>query len=230
MLDLALRPAKENILRPICRMIPPAVTPTHLTLIGFLSGLASCSLTAIYGSGDATKGVIIPLALWLLNRLLDSLDGSLARARGTSMEVGGFLDLLCDFIIYSAIPPAVAYGEDRSRSRIPGLPSVDWRIIAYLEATFHINNFVLFYVAAVAAKVDSERGEQKSAELTSLVMQPALIEGFESCIMFTIMLAFPGYIESVAWVMGCTVIVGIIQRLLYVIPVLGELDRSCSKK
>jgi hypothetical protein len=142
------------------------------------------------------------------------------------MEVGGFLDLLCDFIIYSLIPPAVAYGEDRCRSGTPGMPPVDWRSVAYLEATFHINNFVLFYVAAVAAKVDSEHGKQKSAELTSLAMRPALIEGFESGIMFTVMLAFPSYIESVAWVMGCTVIAGIVQRLLYVIPVLGKLDRG----
>ncbi|KAJ5489568.1 hypothetical protein N7539_004458 [Penicillium diatomitis] len=231
MLDFVLRPTKENALRPFCRVIPSAVVPIHLTLVGFLFGLASCSFTAIWGNSHATKDVVISVVLWLLNRFLDSLDGSLARERRTVTEAGGFIDLLCDFLIYSLIPPAVAHGEDRYRSRNMGLPPVNWRSVAYLEVTFHINNFLLFYAAAVAAKVEFDHnGQQKSAELTSVVLRPALIEGFESGIMFTIMLAFPSYIESVAWVMGCTVTVGIIQRVMYIVPALVKLDQNRVKK
>ncbi|KAI4273163.1 MAG: hypothetical protein LQ337_004835, partial [Flavoplaca oasis] len=40
----------------------------------------------------------LPLLFWILNRALDCLDGALARHRGTASELGGFLDLLGDFI------------------------------------------------------------------------------------------------------------------------------------
>lgn len=226
MLDLALRSTKESILRPVCRLIPPAISPTHLTLAGFLAGLACCGSTIFSSSGIATHDVTLTLFLWLLNRLLDSLDGSLARLRESALEVGGFLDLLCDFTIYSLIPPAVALGEDRYRSTAVGLSPVDWRSVAFVEATFHINNFVLFYVAAVAAKVQFRDGKQKSTELTSLIMKPALVEGFESAIAFTLMLTFPSHIESLAWGMGCAVLIGIVQRLFYIIPVLKQVDRA----
>lgn len=226
MLDLALRSTKESILRPVCRWIPSAISPTHLTLAGFVVGLACCCSAIFSTRGIETHHVTLTLFLWLLNRLLDSLDGSLARLRGSALEVGGFLDLLCDFIIYSLIPPAVAHGEDRYRSTAVGLPPVDWRSVAFVEATFHINNFVLFYVAAVAAKVQFQGGKQESTELTSLIMKPALVEGFESAIAFTLLLAFPSHIESLAWGMGCAVLIGIVQRLFYIIPVLRQVDKA----
>lgn len=219
MLDSALRPTKETILRPLCNAIPSTITPTHLTLAGFFVGLSSCYFTAT-SDHKSLVGTAIPLTLWLLNRLLDSLDGSLARARGTSMEAGGFLDLLCDFIIYSLIPAAVMYGEEIYRG------AVDWKSIVFLEISFHINNFVLFYVAAVEAKVNTSHKNKKKPELTSLVMTPALVEGVESGVLFTLMLAFPRYIGSIAWIMGVAVSIGIVQRLVYLLPVLGTLDSA----
>lgn len=226
MLDLTLRSTKESLVRPICRLIPPSVSPTHLTLVGFFFGLACCfSAISPSSSGLTPHNVVLTLSLWFVNRLLDSLDGSLARSRESAMETGGFLDLLCDFIIYSLIPPAVAHGEDRYRSTAVGLSPVDWRSVAFLEATFHINNFVLFYVAAVATKIQSQSGKQRSADLTSVIMKPALVEGFESAIAFTLMLMFPSQIESLAWGMGCAVLIGIGQRLLYIIPALKQIDR-----
>jgi hypothetical protein len=56
--------------------------------------------------------------------------------------------------------------------------------LTLLEASFHVNNFVLFYSAAVAAN-------RKDIELTSVTMRPALIEGFESGLIFTPMLVWP---------------------------------------
>lgn len=125
MLDHALRSTKESILRPVCCLIPATISPTHLTIAGFFFGLACC-FSAIFSSGSITTyRVTLMLLLWFLNRLLDSLDGSLARLRGAALELGGFLDLLCDFVIYSLIPPAVAFGEDRCRSTANGLSPVD---------------------------------------------------------------------------------------------------------
>lgn len=213
MLDTHLRPTKEHILLPIChRIIPSAITPTHLTLVAFLLGLASCYTAA------TADNVLLPLTLWLLNRLLDSLDGSLARSRNLTTEAGGFLDLLCDFIIYSLIPIAVAQGRGDDSP---------WRAVAFLEATFHINNFVLLYVAAVEAKTSTANGSssaQTRSELTSLMMKPALVEGVESGVFFTAMLAFPRFVSIITWVMGGAVAVGVVQRVRYILPALERVD------
>lgn len=85
-----------------------------------------------------------------------------------------------------------------------------------VEASFHVNNFVLFYVAAVAAK----RGEK---ELTSVTMRPALIEGFESGVIFTAMLVWPEWITWLCWGMSAAVAVGVGQRVTYLVPVLRRL-------
>lgn len=217
MFDLALRHVKEQTFQSVCRSMPAFIQPTHLTLLAFLSGLMSCRAAASASTGAPN---ILSLAAWLLNRLLDSLDGSLARARKKPTELGGFLDLLGDFIIYSLVPIAVGYGEDTRRG---GFAEVDWRAVAFLEASFHINNFVLCYVAAIEGKVKG-RSAVVHSELTSIVMRPALVEGLESGLLFTLMLAFPGWLETLAWGMGMTVSLGVLQRVWYVVPVLARLD------
>ena len=214
MFDIALRRLKDEVAAPICRSIPSYISPGLLTLFAFFSGLAACYAAA------RSNDWVYPVSLWLLNRLLDCLDGSLARDRGAVTELGGFLDLLSDFIVYSLLPISVAFGRDRLEAER------DWRAVAVLEASFHINNFVLFYVAAVASK----RGDK---ELTSVTMRPALVEGFESGVLFTAMLIWPDRIASISWAMAAAVFFGIAQRVAGLIPILRRLDTgptSASKR
>ncbi|MBL4666139.1 MAG: CDP-alcohol phosphatidyltransferase family protein, partial [Sneathiella sp.] len=71
------------------------VSANSVTVIGFCIGLAAVPLIAIeyYWAG---------LALILINRLFDGLDGAVARQSLLS-DFGGYLDIVCDFIFYSAI-------------------------------------------------------------------------------------------------------------------------------
>ena len=188
---------------PVARSVPEWISPTHVTAFAFAAGLAACFTAATLPS------TMIAVSLWAANRFLDCVDGSLARDRRTASDLGGFLDLLSDFIIYSLLPVAVAYGQDH------GLHHVDWISIATLEATFHVNNFILFYSAAIAAQKDDQ-------ELTSVTMRPALIEGFESGLLFTAMLIWPGHINTWARAMILGVMIGILQRTLAVTRVLGS--------
>ncbi len=88
-----------------------------------------------------------------------------------------------------------------------------------LEATFHINNFVLFYISAVvSAKPDSE--------LTNVSMRPALIEGLESGLIFTAMFIWPQYLTLLCWGMSVAVIIGIAQRVYFIIPSLKRLEQG----
>ena len=217
MYDNYLRHLKDWIGTPLCRILPSGITPNHITLAAFVSGLLAVGTAALPTSQSSHW----PLIFWLLNRLLDGADGTLARMRGTATALGGFLDLLGDFIIYSLIPPMLAHGQERRLADAvdPISPmNVDWRAVAMLEATFHINNFVLFYISAVvSAKMDGE--------LTNVSMRPALIEGMESGLIFTAMFVWPQYLTILCWGMSVAVIIGIAQRVYFIIPSLRRLDQ-----
>lgn len=228
MLDIQFRPLKDQVFNPISRLVPKAITPLHVTVLAFFSGLNSC----LHASQNHPT---LSLTFWLLNRALDCLDGAVARHRNQSSDLGGFLDLLGDFIVYSLIPICCGLSSAGGNGERWHL----WASIAVVEASFHVNNFVLFYVAAVVEKRkatavggggelrDGDRvGEKdtemkvKVKELTSVAMRPALVEGMESGIMFTIMLARPAWTEGVCWVMAVLVGVGICQRVIWLVPVL----------
>lgn len=205
MFDIRLRSLKDNFFDPCCRFIPSQITPYHVTAAAFLAGLLSCYCAYL-------NSPLLSAGFWALNRFLDCLDGALARHRNTASDLGGFLDLLGDFIVYSIIPITISAGQE-STIRC-------WQAVAILEATFHVNNFILFYIAAISEKRQA-KDSASGKELTSVMMRPALVEGLESGVLFTGMLVFPGYIEGLCWLMAVLVSVGIVQRTAWVIPALG---------
>lgn len=213
MFDISLRPLKDRVFDPICTVVPTAITPLHITLFAFLSGICSC-IAAAWGSPWWS------VVLWLFNRGLDCMDGAVARHRNQSSDLGGFLDLLADFIIYSAIPITCALGLPITSLGERPL----WLAVSMAEATFHVNNFILFYVAAVVEKEKKAGPDRKkyAQELTSVSMRPALIEGAESGIIFTIMLARPEWTLPLCWVLAVGVAIGIVQRVTWVTSALSR--------
>ena len=210
MFDIPLRKVKDRLFEPLVPIIPKAVTPGYVTAAGFIVGMLGCAASA--SPLTAHLGIF----LWITNRVLDCVDGVLARSRGTASDLGGFYDLSSDFVIYSVIPIAIGYG----RSTVPQSdeyesPNFRWLGIAFVEATFHINNFMLLYSAAAATK-------RREDEVTSITMKPALIEGFESGIIFSAMFVWPHYIGILSWVMGGLVMIGVAQRFWDVVKILSK--------
>src|SRR5258708_26105960 len=82
MLDSRLRamlgPALDTAGR---RLAAAGVAPAALTAAGWAAGAGACAATALRAWPAA-------LGLWLANRLLDGLDGPVARA-GTPTDAGG---------------------------------------------------------------------------------------------------------------------------------------------
>jgi len=66
------------------------VTANAVTAVGALIGLAACAAIVL-------EAYRVGLALILANRLLDGLDGALARRTGPT-DLGGFMDLVADFL------------------------------------------------------------------------------------------------------------------------------------
>ena len=68
----------------------------HVTIAGFFVGMLALPSLVL----DLP---LLALLFILLNRLLDGLDGTLARMT-TPTDKGGFLDIVLDFLFYSSIP------------------------------------------------------------------------------------------------------------------------------
>lgn len=104
MLDrFALRLIEPLVTRLARGLVRLSVSADQLTLTGFAIGLCSAALIA---QGAYLTG----LALLLLSRLCDGLDGAVARLTHTT-DRGGFLDITLDFIFYAAIPLAFAVAD-----------------------------------------------------------------------------------------------------------------------
>src|SRR5262245_45532247 len=81
------------------------ISPNLITVLGFVAGIAGC--VAIIRSWFWAG-----LALILLNRVADGLDGIVARRVGVT-DLGGFLDIVLDTIFYSAVPFAFALANEK---------------------------------------------------------------------------------------------------------------------
>src|SRR5258708_15096702 len=96
MLDSRLRamlgPALDTAGR---RLAAAGVAPAALTAAGWAAGAGACAATALRAWPAA-------LGLWLANRLLDGLDGPVARA-GTPTDAGGVLHIVARFLVYAGV-------------------------------------------------------------------------------------------------------------------------------
>jgi len=192
--DRYLRPSKDVVLDSLSKRLPN-VSPTAITLTAFVVGLAACVLTwqGQYGWG---------LGLWLLNRSLDGLDGSLARQHTKQSDVGGYLDILLDFVIYALLPVALVLSEPRQATLIA---------LAWLLVSFYVNAGSWMYLAAILEK------RQVSRLLTSIHMPRGLIEGAETILFYCLFLLFPQQLELLFSLMAILVTVTAVQRVVWAV-------------
>src|SRR5690348_13480314 len=74
-----------------------------VTVAGFVIGMAAWG--ALTG-----RAYVLAMALMLGNRLADGLDGAVARRKGLT-DLGGYLDIVLDFLFYAGVPFFFAVGE-----------------------------------------------------------------------------------------------------------------------
>lgn len=189
MIDRSLRTVKRYALAPIStplahRLVRRGAGP--VTSAGLGIGLAAAAAAALGAFAAA-------LALWLLNRLLDGLDGEVARRLGRADDLGGYLDLLADLTVYAAVPIGAAIGTAglAGTAGTAGAAGSTWTwpLVAVLLATYYVNLGSYAFLAALMEK--RGRGAAKRGEATSLVMPAGLVEGFETALLVSAMLALP---------------------------------------
>lgn len=197
MLDRSLRVAKERIFEPGAVSLAKVIGPTTLTAASLGTALACATLAA-------TDHPWWAVGAWWTSRTLDGFDGPVARARGQAGDLGGYLDMVGDTIGYAVIPLGVAAGVD-TRS--------GWVAAAALVASFFVNAISWTYLAAVLEK--HGHGAAATGEMTTITMPPALIEGTETIVLFSVFIALPRAAVPVFWTMAALVAVNVAQRIVW---------------
>ena len=101
MFDAKIRPFIDPPLDRLGGVLARAnVSANHVTLLGVVAGLGSAC--AIVG-----EFYVLALVFLFVSRVLDGLDGAVARAT-TPTDLGGYLDIVADFVFYVSIPLAFA--------------------------------------------------------------------------------------------------------------------------
>lgn len=202
MFDHFFRVLKDRWLAPLAGRLAGWCPPNAVTALACLLGLA-CAWAA------AERRYPVALGLWLLNRVTDGLDGAVARAAGRQTDFGGYLDIVLDFVVYTAVPVGLVAGA-------PTTPAL-WALAALLGACF-VNAASWMYPAAVLEK--RAAGAAASGERTSITMPPALVAGTETIVFFSLFLLFPSHLATLMALMAALVGVNVLQRLVWAARVL----------
>ena len=178
MIDAALLPHLRRLLdAPARLLVARGISADQITLTGFVIGLlARPALWAgWYG---------LALAIILINRLGDGLDGIVARATGGS-DRGAFLDIALDFFFYATVPLGFVLA-DPAANAVAG---------AVLITAFVGTGSSFLAFAVIAAK----RGMTAEAFPTKGIFYlGGLTEGAETIGLFVLMSLFPAWFAPLA--------------------------------
>ena len=154
-----------------------ALPANGYSLVGLAVGLAAVPLLAV-GRYDAALVVI------LFNRLVDGLDGAVARHKGAT-RFGGYLDIMCDMAFYAAVPFGFALARPENAL---------WA--ALLLASF-VCTGTSFLGRAVLAQ---QRGEPEDLARgrKSFFHSAGLVEGTETIVAFVLFCLLPGDFPALA--------------------------------
>lgn len=181
MLDARLRKVIDPPLDAAGRRLAQlGVGADSVTWTGFLIGCGAWAMLALQSYAWA-------LALILLNRLADGLDGAVARHGGIS-DVGGYLDIVLDFLFYAGVVFFFAVGRPEE-----ALPA------AFLIFSFVGTGASFLAFAALAAK----RGIATAARgPKSIYYLGGLTEGSETIALFVAICLLPQHFAWFAWTFG----------------------------
>ena len=203
MLDGVMRPVIDPVVNRIGKILADrGVTADGVTLAGLALGAVAAGVIALGGAG---LWALLPL---LASRVADGLDGAVARVRGKT-DFGGYLDIVCDFLFYAAIPLAFVL-------RDPGANGVAG---AVLLASFYVNGATFLGYAVLAEKKGMEtrsRGEK------SLYFTAGLLEGTETIGFFVLICLWPAAFAPLAFIFASLCFVTAFSRVLLARRVFGS--------
>jgi phosphatidylglycerophosphate synthase len=194
MFDTSLRQFKDRVGTPLAKNMS-RISPTFISISALAIGLLA-ALAAFEGQ------YLWAFAFWILNRVLDGLDGLMAPMHNKQSDFGGYVDILTDFAAYAALPIGLVAGSPSSEHYLA---------LIFLLAVFYVNAASWMYLAAILEK----RATHSPDIQTTIVMPAGIIGGFETIVAYGIFLLFPVYVTALFSIFAILVFITILQRLIW---------------
>ncbi len=196
MFDERLRDTKETVFISLALGLRlNRIHPIGLTAVAFLFGL----IAAVFLWQQA---YLWGLVFWWLNRIFDGLDGTVARVEKLQTDLGGYLDIMADFVIYALIPISLVLAA-------PSTPA--FIALAFLLSAFYVNGASWMYLSAILEK----RRWLHPGQKTSVNMPAGLIGGGETIVFYSIFIIWPDWLVYLFAIMGLLVVATVVQRVVW---------------
>lgn len=166
------------------------VSPNQVTVAAFILTLIAAAMIA---RGQPLAG----LAVWLLSRVGDGLDGVLARRLGRTSPFGGYLDITLDMAGYAAIVIGFAVAH-------PAL-WLSWIVVVALYV-------VVITTTLALSDAGRQSGREVSATDRTFQFTPALTEAGETSVMYALWALFPAHLWWLVWVWSAALAITVAQR------------------
>ncbi|RUO60222.1 CDP-alcohol phosphatidyltransferase family protein [Pseudidiomarina insulisalsae] len=201
-----LKPVLERAARPFLKA---GMNADQMTVVGFLIGLGVVPALAY-------QHYSLALLCIVLNRLSDGLDGAMARQTQRT-DAGGYLDSVCDFIFYMAVPFGFVLAD----------PVNFGPVAALLMFSFMGTGATFLAFAILAGKhgIENPRYPNKS-----LHYMGGLTEGFETILAFVIFCVWPQAFVVTASIFAALCWFTALTRLSLGYRTLRQLDRVAGKE
>ncbi len=196
MFDDRMRLVKDSVFSPMAQPLQ-AIPPWLFSVMGLMAGVGAA--LALW-----QQAYLMGFLLWVLNRVFDGLDGAVARVSHKQSDLGGYLDIVIDFVVYAALPVGLALGRMET--------AVTYGLL-FLLCTFYVNGASWMYLAAILEK----RSRRHADRLTSVIMPTGLIGGTETILFYSAFIIFPGALAWLFGLMGSLVAITVVQRLVWAI-------------
>ncbi|MFT7179022.1 MAG: phosphatidylglycerophosphate synthase [Oceanospirillaceae bacterium] len=194
MIDARILPLQHKLLHPIAlQLVRIGVRADQVSIAGFLVGVGALPLLA-------TQHYLWALAFILSNRLLDGLDGQVARLT-RSTDRGAFLDITLDFMFYALIPLGFALANSTANALAAAV------LLAAFIGTG--SSFLAFSLMA------EKRGLQaKNFPSKGIYYLGGLTEGAETIALFVAFCLWPDSFSSLAYFFAFACALTILSRWL----------------
>ena len=181
MLDHKINTTINPMMNILANHIPRKISANTITLAGFAVGVMVVPLLSL-------KLYSAAMVVILINRFFDGLDGAVARKKGPT-ALGGYLDITCDFIFYSAVIMGFALSDPENNSL-----AAAFLIFSFIGTG---SSFLAFAVAAEKQDISSDVSVRKSFYYLG-----GLTEGTETIMFFVVICMFPASFPVMAVLFG----------------------------
>ena len=190
-LNKILKPVLEAVAK---KLLNFNINPNSISFIGFFFGV--CSFFSIVNTMFFLAFIFL-----CLNRILDGLDGALARLTKET-DIGAFYDIVLDFLFYCLFPLSFIFLD------IENSYSICFLLFSFVatQTTFLASAWIV-----EKNKLSISNGQKKSFYYAG-----GITEGFETIVCFMMMLFFYDFINYIAYIFGILCWITFITRVLFI--------------